>query len=978
MKVLMVPHLTQLNGEGGINTVIRKYFEHAPDFGIEFVDPHKTSFDVLAVHAGMSREFTPGTPTVSHLHGLYWSEDVPADPWQFKANRDIVESLRHANQVTVPSEWVAKTLQRDMRLLPHVLPHGIDYKEWVHTEPNEGYVLWNKNRRYDVCDPQPVGELANRFANVQFQSTFAPKGDFANVKTIGLLPHMDMRRTIQRAGVYLATTKETFGIGTLEALAAGVPVLGFKQGGTASLVHHGLTGYLAQPNNYEDLSLGLSYCLANRATLGRNAQKLVRQYDWEHVVEQLYSIYEASNTPKVTKTAVIVPCFNYGHVLERCVDSVMKQTKLPDLIVIVDNNSTDNTKQVALMLEDKYATVIRYVNCAEQGVAHARNLGISLAESATYICCLDADDEIKPYFLETCFTELHANPTLGLVYTRMEVVNTDGQRTVSQWPGEYNYDAFTKGQNQVPTCCLFRRDLWERLGGYRQRYAPHGAGAEDADFWLRMGSVGFGGKLATEQPLFVYHLGGQVSGNPAYREVNYRKFHPWTLDRRHPFASVATPVNALSHPVRQYDTPTISVVIPCAKAHFSLVVDALDSLEGQTFRQWEIILVCDGFEPPDDALHEAYPFVQIVACTKRGAGAARNLGAEKAVGQHLLFLDADDWLEPDTLERLLAVARTNNAIAYSDYNGHAIIDDQAYLLRLQEERRLIAYDELTHKTVIAHRAFDYDCVKAQRQPELDANGEFYIWCLISALIPRQWHVEVGGFDETMESWEDFEYWVKLARKGKCFVRVAERLLNYRFYTGERRELASPATASTRQRARNLIQYLHEKFSGEKPMGCGNCGKPTEVRTTMPQAMMDLAPRFSVDETVEVQLIDGNIGDHGITGNATGQFYGNKRSGDTFLMSRRDADMMPRAFRILGTAHVQEEVEEEASPPLALPVELFDFTELPDVTAEHALKLSGMGVRTLNGLLLADQEELKEIFPARTLKRVLAKAYELAA
>ena len=56
IKVRMTPHLEDVNGESGIVTIIRKYFQHLPNYGIELVGRKEDSFDILAVHAGTSRQ----------------------------------------------------------------------------------------------------------------------------------------------------------------------------------------------------------------------------------------------------------------------------------------------------------------------------------------------------------------------------------------------------------------------------------------------------------------------------------------------------------------------------------------------------------------------------------------------------------------------------------------------------------------------------------------------------------------------------------------------------------------------------------------------------------------------------------------------------------------------------------------------------------------------------------------------------------
>lgn len=133
IKVKMTPHLSEIgNVVSGIHTVIRKYFEHLPEFGIELVDLDATSYDLTAAHAGI----TGGETDVCHAHGLYWCGDLPCDEWEWHVNSRVIEAIRNAKEITVPSEWVNETFKRELRKSAHVIPHGIDWHEWQHKEPN--------------------------------------------------------------------------------------------------------------------------------------------------------------------------------------------------------------------------------------------------------------------------------------------------------------------------------------------------------------------------------------------------------------------------------------------------------------------------------------------------------------------------------------------------------------------------------------------------------------------------------------------------------------------------------------------------------------------------------------------------------------------------------------------------------------------------------------------------------------------------
>ena len=138
--------------------------------------------------------------------------------------------------------------------------------------------------------------------------------------------------------------------------------------------------------------------------------------------------------------------------------------------------------------------------------------------------------------------------------------------------------------------------MWERLGGYNQRYAPNGAGAEDAEFFLRAGEYGFRAKKVTHNGLFIYHIGVGQTSKADYKEMDWTSLHPWTKDGKHHFASLASPANGFAHPIRQYDEPLISVIIPVGPGHEQDLRNALDSLESQTLRKWEAIVVWDNWD----------------------------------------------------------------------------------------------------------------------------------------------------------------------------------------------------------------------------------------------------------------------------------------------------------------------------------------------------------------------------------------------
>ena len=102
-------------------------------------------------------------------------------------------------------------------------------------------------------------------------------------------------------------------------------------------------------------------------------------------------------------------------------------------------------------------------------------------------------------------------------------------------------------------------------------------------------------------------------------------------------------------------TGLVSIVVPVYNAT-SYLIECIESVLNQTDSDWELLLVNDGSTDDSELICESYAerFDQVFVFNQenKGVSCARNLGICKAEGEFLCFLDADDWLEPNYLERL--------------------------------------------------------------------------------------------------------------------------------------------------------------------------------------------------------------------------------------------------------------------------------------------------------------------------------------
>lgn len=121
------------------------------------------------------------------------------------------------------------------------------------------------------------------------------------------------------------------------------------------------------------------------------------------------------------------------------------------------------------------------------------------------------------------------------------------------------------------------------------------------------------------------------------------------------------------------DKDIVSIIIPAYNAE-KYIGRCLDSLIAQTFKQLDILVIDDGSTDSTAAIVEDYAdksgFVHLISKENGGVSAARNTGIGMMKGSWCMFVDADDWLLPDTVERLYNETKASDAdvIVYSIAN----------------------------------------------------------------------------------------------------------------------------------------------------------------------------------------------------------------------------------------------------------------------------------------------------------------------
>jgi glycosyltransferase involved in cell wall biosynthesis len=829
-------------GEGGIRRWVEAQHRYLPDHGIALVGSEREA-DMVVCHA--ADIVNTNKPLVCHNHGLYNTADQVWSKWAWQMNASCIELMRRAEITTVPSRWVRDQMARGMSMNPRVLYAGIDAEEWDPGE-NGHYVLWNKTRVDPVCNPVAVNQLALLNPGLHFVSTFGRAT--GNVELTGKLPFEQGMEFIRNAGVYLSTSKETFGISTLEAMACGVPVLGWAFGGNLDIVKHLETGYLAKPNDYDDLQQGLEYVMHHRDTLGEAAREaILNTFTWERSIEECAGIYREAMVSHKPKVAVIVTVYNLEQYLPECLDSILNQEHFEDWeCLIVDDCSPGNCCEIAAIYAAKDQRFKYFQTPKNLYLAGARNYGIERTD-AQYIIPLDADDMLNPRSLATLSHFLYENLAFAIAYGGMELLEPDGKRWVSTWPGdwswEYHLSRVMEKYNTLPYCSMYRRQVWANTGGYRERVQT----GEDVDFWTRVTSFGFRAKKVTGYPTLLYR-NRPDSMSHANEWIDHSVWYPWARKRElAPFGNPGKAPNDMSWPVKTYDDPQVSVIIPVGPGHENVVRDALDSVLAQTEDSWECIVVNDSGSELDLS---GYPWVTcfVTPSPKSGPAIARNIGIEAARAPLFVLLDADDYLMPTYLEKSLVVQGQYGGYVYTDY------------FKVLENGE--------HETV--------ETPEWEMLDLLYKGLEFAVTCLI----PKSAWELVGGFDPDCGGWEDWDLFFAMATNEICGTRLNEPLWNYRYYGGQRRE-----DGYAREKDNSAI--LRRKWNayalrkGKKLMGCAGCGKggggrnarsvPTPVMNQITVRQASLAEARSEGMTKLVYTKEDTVM-HSLRGPRSGQRY----------------------------------------------------------------------------------------------------------
>ena len=312
----------------------------------------------------------------------------------------------------------------------------------------------------------------------------------------GFVP--DLRPFLKASGVIVIPSSiEGIPIILMESLALGVPVIASAVGAIPSVIRDGFNGFLCEPSDIEGFVKAIRKIVVEEnlhSAMKTNARKFALQHldvaqmknGYRNLFVELLAEKRRQETWPEDRplVSVVIPSFNYGRYLEETIDSILSQTFQDFEIIVTDGGSTDEDTLRVLQSLQKPKTKV-YFNEGRHLLGDNRNLGIGRARGK-YICCLDSDDKLQPTYLEKALFLLETYH-YDIVSTSVQCFG--GSSVLWQVAARPTLEQVTYA-NQFAVVAVFRRDMWKKAQGYRDKGLGKDLVAEDWDLWVRMMALG--------------------------------------------------------------------------------------------------------------------------------------------------------------------------------------------------------------------------------------------------------------------------------------------------------------------------------------------------------------------------------------------------------------------------------------------------------------------------------------------------------
>ncbi len=203
--------------------------------------------------------------------------------------------------------------------------------------------------------------------------------------------------------------------------------------------------------------------------------------------------------------------------------------------------------------------------------------------------------------------------------------------------------------------------------------------------------------------------------------------------------------------------PLVSIIIPCFNGE-RFLARTLESCQSQTYENLEIILVDDGSTDSSNQIAKGFEGVRVIEQKNKGVSSARNNGIKNSNAEYLAFLDADDILLKNSISLRVNFLEENKE--YPLVHGfEERVDENEAEIEIEKGQ-----DGHVSKKLLQFRE------KVIHSPS-------------SVMVRSRVVEEIGGFNEKLSTSADWEFWLRLSKKGP-FGMIPEPINLYRTHTGQ--------------------------------------------------------------------------------------------------------------------------------------------------------------------------------------------------
>ena len=185
-------------------------------------------------------------------------------------------------------------------------------------------------------------------------------------------------------------------------------------------------------------------------------------------------------TVEANLVSVIIPCYNQAHYLREAIESLAAQSYEHFEIIVIDDGSTDNTREVAERYEG-----VKCISQSNRGLAAARNAGLK-ASRGEYLLFLDADDRLLSDALDIHVKALASHPDCAFVYGHVKLIAADGSPLASplqvRVDREHYFELLRRNYIWTPGAVLYRRTALATVSGFNTNVSA----SADFDLNLRL------------------------------------------------------------------------------------------------------------------------------------------------------------------------------------------------------------------------------------------------------------------------------------------------------------------------------------------------------------------------------------------------------------------------------------------------------------------------------------------------------------